>query len=298
MIAIPRRRPIVRVSAILIAVTLFPLAVAPQTAAGSSQNRSVITPVGLLSSQCVHQVPSNSTVLPDGSVLMPNGTRAVFPNCLGSGVVPVMPSQQPSSSSFPTNGAVENAVAHHAYITAITGDWYVPKAPSSYTSQTIFLWDGITPQNGANVLQPVLSYGPAGVPTYGGNYWSFASWFATSSSGIYSTPLKVSVGDWLNGQAVWNPYTKQWEVLSQDVTTGHLSVLFVSQSINEYYGYVELEVAAVNGCSEYPASGNTAFSSLAFQSGATPNWSGYVFINDGCGEGYTIYGPTAVTLDY
>lgn len=252
----------------------------------------VPTPAGLFPAQCIHEVPSYSTVLPDGSVLMPNGTRVAFPAC------PQTPLFSFSTNpSFPTSGHVEYGQVAYNGITSISGDWYAPSAPSSYTGQTIYLWDGLEPSNTGSVLQSVLQYGVApGPPPTGGQFWQMENWYVTGTSAIYSTPIRVSAGDWLNGQTTW--YNNKWNLLSQDISANKLSVLYVSQSITEYYGFVDLEVYQVQSCSGYPASGSTNFFSLGFQPSFTPNWSGHVIINDGCGENVQIVSSSSVTLYY
>jgi len=47
----------------------------------SSKNDAVYTPGGPTVRECVHQVPSGSSVLANGSTVYPNGTSVTFPPC-------------------------------------------------------------------------------------------------------------------------------------------------------------------------------------------------------------------------
>lgn len=47
----------------------------------SSPNDLALTPAGPTLNECVHQVPSGSTVIGNGSVVLPNGTTVTFPAC-------------------------------------------------------------------------------------------------------------------------------------------------------------------------------------------------------------------------
>ena len=47
----------------------------------SSMNDTVYTPGGPTVKECVHQVPSGSSVLANGTVVLPNGTMLTFPTC-------------------------------------------------------------------------------------------------------------------------------------------------------------------------------------------------------------------------
>jgi hypothetical protein len=73
--------------------------------------------------------------------------------------------------------------------------WKVPPAPIERTNnQIIFLFSGI--QNASMIFQPVLQYN-----WDGGYTWAVSSWYADGQSGtsFHSTPVRVNVGDILEG---------------------------------------------------------------------------------------------------
>lgn len=271
------------IAAALILSVLAIAYIGPLSSAQTSGNSWVYTPYGRALASCVHEVPSNSTILSNGEVELPSGVVISFPLC-----------PQQAQPQFPTNGWVEYAISYYNSITSFSGDWYVPGNPSSSQNQLVYLWNGLTGYSTYPILQSVLQWGTNG--KFGGSYYTFASWYVTSSANyVYSTPLTVSANDWLNGQQTW--YNNKWNIISQDVSANRLTVLYVSTALTETYSYATLEAFSLTACNQYPST-NTSFTSLQYQSGATPNWQPNILTNDGCGESVTIIGTSQVILGY
>lgn len=85
------------------------------------------------------------------------------------------------------------------WINAFYGYWTVPNAPSSYTSQLIYLFNALEPTDGSFILQPVLHYGVS--PAGGGNRWSMAAWYVLSDNTYTVSTLADApgAGTWVLG---------------------------------------------------------------------------------------------------
>jgi len=150
----------------------------------------------------------------------------------------------------------------------IDGYWTVPSPPKT-NGATIFLFNGVEPANGSNIMQPVLQYGES--KAGGGNYWAIASWLVGNNA--YFSPLEgVNPGDLLFGytQQTGNSGGKQhFSIEASDIATGEHSNLSVwSSGIQWDWAFAGvLEAYNVTSCSEYPSSGSTLFSSTAVAHG-------------------------------
>ncbi len=84
-------------------------------------------------------------------------------------------------------------------IISFTTSWIVPPVPTSDDSQTVFLFNGMQPDNAAHILQPVLQWGSSGAG--GGKYWSIANWYADGQNGaaVKSNVIQVAPGTVLTG---------------------------------------------------------------------------------------------------
>lgn len=84
-------------------------------------------------------------------------------------------------------------------ITNFTTNWVVPSAPSTKSTQTIFLFNGM--QDGLTstsyIIQPVLQWGPSAAG--GGKYWAITNWYVSSSQAFFGSLVTVSTGTSLQG---------------------------------------------------------------------------------------------------
>lgn len=78
--------------------------------------------------------------------------------------------------------------------------WVIPPAPTSNDGQEIYLFNGMQPDGGAHILQPVLQWG-ADSAAGGGAYWAITNWYADGQGGtsIKKPAVQVNVGDVLQG---------------------------------------------------------------------------------------------------
>jgi hypothetical protein len=269
------------------------IAAAPQVQAYPT---SGITPFGIFPPECIHGLPNHSIYFSSNrTAIFPNGTRVTFlslPEC----------AKGQSAGSLPsTNGWVEDANWNDAnQITRFTGQWRVPSAPSYYpliNPQTIFLFIGIEPSNGAEIIQPVLQYGRSSAG--GGNYWSATSWFCCNPT-VYNSLILPSSGDYMNGTITYQG-GGGWNVNIVDVTSSSSSGVTYSSSLTYTAAYVTLEVYNVSQCNEYPASSPATFAPMYLKDSTgsrTPNWNTAINVNDGCGEGVSVLSAWAVQLSY
>ena len=214
------------------------------------------------------------------------------------------------SPLFPTNSWVEYATSS-VLTKELSGNWIVPKAPTSDDGQTIFLWIGSqqgTWQNhyGFNVIQPVLQWGESA--DGGGNFWAVASWYVNPDTGeAFASPLlRVNVGDKILGNMTSSNCSSKgcdWVIVSLDQTTGKSTTLNLKHLLGldppQHHVYVTLEVYSVDSCSDYPASSPTGFFNLRVNLGHTiPSWKPKILQNDGCGEKVSVINSTSVSLYY
>src|SRR5262249_36993181 len=69
--------------------------------------------------------------------------------------------------------------------------WAVPPAPATDHGQTIFLFNGIEPDDGAFILQPVLQWGSSDTAGDGSD-WSITNWYVgLDGSALYSPLITV-----------------------------------------------------------------------------------------------------------
>ncbi len=162
--------------------------------------------------------------------------------------------------------------------------WVVPPAPTSLSGQTIFLFNGI--QNSTMIYQPVLQWGPSAAG--GGNYWAVASWYADGQGGVayYSKLIKVNVGDTLIGVMTLTSHSSagfSYNCEFQGIANSNLAI----QNVQELTWCIEtLEAYGITKCSDYPNTGDTAFTNIAIQCGSitpTITWSAANIVTD-CGQ--------------
>jgi hypothetical protein len=289
----------------LLAATSPSLQVSASSQGASNSNTSkvcatnyVATPDGCAPAACVHEISDAGAVistLSNGNteVTYSNGSVQVFPAC----------SQGTSSSSpaIDTNGWVETA-ENVVKTKQMSADFTVPSNPSSNDGQIIYMFPGT--QNcvcgSAMIIQPVIQWGNNGA--FGGAYWTYASWFVSSSTYTYSTPIRISVGDSLTGTLTKGSCVSKtsctWKIVGSDATSGKSTKLTYSGIPVQHDDFVTLEVYGVVKCSDYPASGSTTFSGIQVNKGTASSWSPQILQNDGCGENVVVNSGTSITLDY
>ena len=210
------------------------------------------------------------------------------------------------------NGWIEDA--HYAncwwifcaFQSSMQGEWEVPSAPTTQSSQTVFLFPGLEPSSTSWIIQPVLEWGSSCAG--GGSYYSIDS-FAVSgkpcSTAVWGYLQSVSSGDILLGTmkltmtCFWFfGCIHNWRITTADLNSGAFSSLTTSSPpAGMTDAYVTLESYSVTSCSEYPANGSTPFRSMSVSSG-TPGWGNQYPNTDCSADNVAASGSTNVTLSY
>ena len=164
-------------------------------------------------------------------------------------------------------------------VISVTTSWIVPPAPSSDDSQTVFLFNGMQPDDAAHILQPVLQWGGSGAG--GGKYWSIANWYADGQGGqsVHSTVKQVQPGTVLTGlmtctqqTATGFDYTCKFAGYpGLDISVTDVPQLTWAFETLECYGSDYTK--PLTQCSDYPATPVTAMYDIEIKTG-TPGQAG------------------------
>ena len=184
-------------------------------------------------------------------------------------------------------GWIENSQWHNTGsdpIIYFSTTWVVPPAPSSSDNQTIFLFNGMQPDSGAHILQPVLQWGKSYAG--GGSYWSITNWYADGQGGasvIGQALIQVNPGDVLQGVMTCTGKTTTasgTEYNYKSSFVGHPTADVTQTDSPELtWAYETLECYGANfnlpltQCSDYPNTQLTAMYDIEIKTG-TPGSSG------------------------
>ena len=286
----------------------------------------VLTPGGLRPRSLGHTLrPGEHVSLKDGRVRIIESTTGNVVKDLGE----IAPDANPEGTAappaqadkavpgLPDTGWIENAQWRNGGadpIVYFTTTWVVPSPPGSDDGQTVYLFNGMQPDNAAHILQPVLQWGPS--PAGGGNNWSITNWYADGQGGPFSakTPISVDPGTVLQGVITC---TGQSEV-GYNYTCQFIGYPDVDLSVTDVpeltWAYETLECYGPNGtnltqCSDYPSTALTTMYDIEIKTGtpgssgsdATISWQAVATFND-CGQNCVIVSDAspggAVDLDY
>lgn len=269
-------------------------ALADAATSAAPQSELVLTPEGWYHRSCVHEVPNGAHVdFRTSMVTRPDGTtyqvgRCLFPGRRNAHGVRV--------SAPVNNGWIEYAEDHSSlgaghWFGSVTARWTVPSKPAgSYSSsQAYFTFPGIQSPSIGYIIQPVLQYGWAGDSgghTFGGNFWSAASWRCNYGSDCYySAPItSIDAGDEMLGTVTASNCANgrcTWTIIARDLTKATQSTKIVASDTADYRfadGAV-VEVYALTSCNQYPRTGVFYNSIGLFNEngvGVTPIWSNVV----------------------
>jgi hypothetical protein len=256
----------------------------------------VLTPFGYRDAANVHLVPPgfDLTAMPDGHIRMANaatGARVDFPKWVEAAVAPFSDSGWISYASWLNKTG--------SPVKSFTTAWTVPAAPTSYSGQTLFLFNSIEPTSGTAILQPVLQYGPSAAG--GGKNWAVASWYVVGTQAYYSSLVTVSAGQSLTGVITFVSKTNK-KFNYTCAFTGISGTNFSIKQIPQLTWCTEtLEVYGVNQCSEFPNTAYTQMSGITVRTKAgTPsiNW-GITDAQTSCGVQTTVVtnGATNAVVD-
>jgi hypothetical protein len=237
----------------------------------------VITPAGYYHKDCVYDVGDEATV-EDDEVIHADGSVEALPSCTH----PSYASREDLEAGIPRRalddepGAISDAqVSEPTYNGWVSQDfkrttswfrklgatWSVPTSPSHYGGQTVFLFPGFYPSSGFSIVQPVLQYGPS--VAGGGNFWTMASWWCTTTICPHSTLRRVNPGDILDGTVTGSSCTSggvcTWTITTRDRHTGQSTTLVRRDPRPMKSATTALEVYRLATCSELPSSGAVGF---------------------------------------
>jgi hypothetical protein len=267
---------------------------------------------------CVHEIPNGAKVEENGDITLAGAVVTHYDRCpempistrdrSGDGQNPNQGTPSPCSSEC--SGWVEEVEASFSLpsndnVNVIESYWTVPQPPSE-NGALIFLWNGLEPSNGAEVMQTVLQWGNSIASGNGGNYWLIACWVVGNTGVFYNTGFKVDSGDVIIGAIYqtsskysfvqisfdrWGyEYTDGYEISGYDVNKGIGTemghALTGVQWTNAYAGV--LEVNNFSSCAQLPSSGAEFSHNLVTHGYPNPEsiavvWTGYVLNYSGYG---------------
>jgi hypothetical protein len=246
------------------------------------------TPAGEFDLSCAHEVPNGSVVDLEGNVMQNGKQVARFSPCTAKQTMVLPRITKPGLQPPTINGWVEaswadaTTISGLTYFNSLTASFTVPAAPSVAAGQLIYLFPSVE-ANGAAILQPVLQWGNNG--SFGGNYWTLASWYVSATSAVFSSPVTVAAGDSITGfirMIGSGSSTDSWVVTGTDTVSGVSSgtgFITPKTPFNSAQQGV-LEVYNVSACSSFPAAGDIIFSDVtATQAG--PAWNTYNAVTPG-----------------
>jgi len=256
----------------------------------------------LMDSACVFEVPNGAIVDANGNVIV-NGSivdhhTPCTPEQMGSaspasGTIGVVPPAFNGWADY--SWANATYIDGLAYYNGLFANWTVPNNPTDPYYQIVYLFPSFESSN--EIIQPVLQWGNNG--SFGGQWWTIASWYVSGSSGTHSPPLKVYAGDSLLGQiTIADSVTKgQYEIITTDQTQGgEYTYLYTNTShpMTSVQGGV-LEEYNMTTCTQNPSSWPVTFSNIeVWQAGpgsdsfnlVVPSWA----FNQGSGLLNCAYG--------
>lgn len=277
----------------------------------------VVTPNGYFHPSCVHEIESGAHVQANGDIRRANGALSkqgicAYPHysqsgrrieatagqaALGDVEAEAIGAQSISWGWIAYSGTNSSATPAIGYLSA---SWKVPTAPSTKGSQTVYYFPGA---QRTTIIQPVLGWN-----ALSDNAWTLSSWnCCTNGQTNYSKFVSARAGDTISGVMTGTQCSgntcQQWAITTKDVTTGASTTLNTkpAQAYNWVFGGV-MEVYSINSCSQYPASGNIAFTNVKVATTAGQAFSPTFYpttasVTPACSYGVNAT-PTATTLSW
>ena len=143
-------------------------------------------------------------------------------------------------------------------------NWIVPSPPTTFSDQTIFLFNGLTSFDSSEyILQPVLQWGKSDIG--GGNYWAIANWCVGDSNYFYDTLYEVSPGTNLQGVMKLTSSSGDKYNYNSSFAGYSFSTLQVNNLFNPDWASETLEVYGIKQCSDYPADEKVRMSEIMLE---------------------------------
>jgi hypothetical protein len=262
-----------------------------QAPAGANRPSAVpegylITPFGYFHPSCVLRLAEDDTLL-EGLILKhADGALENVPACTYP--------RYTARGEMVNSGRIEPPAIGHSWIESadattttsygeLAATWTVPPAPTTVQGQTVYMFPGLEDiDDVVSIIQPVLGWNA----DYS-NAWGIASWNCCPTGiTVESSPVSVSSGHQLRGVmkdacAAGTLSCSTWNVVTEDVTTGHKTALSKTPSEGQTFNWAfagALEVYNISQCSDYPSNGSELFSKVAlydynFDIVSDPAWS-------------------------
>jgi len=284
------------------------------------KSRWVQIPGELIRPDCVHAVPNGAMVevADDGHItgdVTLNGALVAHYGACPEKPVITRPSARTESEPVPAgNGWVVASewglpLSASDNIDLMSGTWTVPQYPLN-NGALIYIFNGIEPQGGAWILQPVLQYGTS--PAGGGNYWGIASWLVGGDEYAFHSPLEtVYPGDSIFGYTKMTAIsgsTPYWTVEATDETRGPYSWIKTHYVSGQHWTWAYaavLEAYNVTSCLQFPANGKVTFNDATVDHGfpyydveAGNGWFGHIFAYGGPPCGFQVTASEESTLQW
>jgi hypothetical protein len=229
----------------------------------------VQTPSGLVSATHVFNVPSGSDIERHGN------ETDIYEN--GNVILRVIDTNTMTAPQY--NGWIESAYNWSAGSLDYFGaNWVVPTSPPNLSTGAVdFLFNAIEPNNGSEIIQPVLEWNQAG--SHG---WTLRSWYGPVNGNYYASyPVTARVGNSLSG--VLSHSISVWSIVTRDVSTNQsTSIRTRSVGTNNLAVFCALEGYNVTANNDVP--GDTTFNNMSFKySGRNVNMTWQKFIAAGTG---------------
>ncbi|KDR77886.1 hypothetical protein GALMADRAFT_138052 [Galerina marginata CBS 339.88] len=165
--------------------------------------------------------------------------------------------------------------------------WTVPPAPTLWSGQLVYIFNGLEPSTTLAILQPVLQYGYS--EAGGGIYWSIASWYVIGTTAYYTSAIEVQPGQTLRGVLDNSGTTTSGGILSSYMWYSYFEIdnvlnsntLLILNTVDILHWACEtLEIYTTTTASNLPA-GTLAMSGIEIYTGnSQPSALNWLLTND------------------
>ncbi|KAF9266531.1 hypothetical protein L218DRAFT_996706 [Marasmius fiardii PR-910] len=175
-------------------------ALLPFTSAAPAQAEDmVLTPGGLRPKSNVVQIPEGGSInLTATEIHLLDASKNII-HVAQKGNGRVRPSPTTGGAVPAQTGWISGTEWHRNAnpINQFWSSWVVPPNPATNRGQTVFLFNGLEPDPGNAILQPVLQWGPSAAG--GGAFWQVATWYVSDTTTFFTSLVNVNVGQNLQG---------------------------------------------------------------------------------------------------
>ena len=253
------------------------------------------TPFGMRHKECIIEAPSGATVDENATHLIVTDTAGVVTThlphskCTSTASTATLPSPHfPTTATTPTNtdpscnsppctcnalpcnNWIDNAGSMDLkqIIGGMSATYLTPQTPHNSSGQTLFYFigaentngtprQGQPPPSGRAILQPVLTFDPAGWCANSTTGWCFSSWYCCPKNLTTHSPYIVNIepGDLFLGSFNISTDGKIFSTLSQSLRTGEKTILkSPRQGRNFNWADITQEVYNMQSCQDFASS--------------------------------------------